>query len=200
MAGRTREEISYGVRAAAEVEAKVVIAAVACGLIEPGETIGLDASTTALALARRLVAAGLDLRNVVTTGLDAATSLAESDLPFTLVGGSFHSPARSFVGPLANSSLDRLHCSKVFFSAKGYSPAAGFTDAYPPEVECKEHLIASGGKVIALLDHSKFTVEALVTIVREDQVDLLITDLEPQAQIRAALERAGVEILVAGTP
>lgn len=194
LAARGQEELSYSVRAAAVPEAKAAIARKALELVGEGETLGLDASTTALALARLLRGRRVQ---VVTTGLDAASALAEEQVPFTLIGGTFHAPARSFVGSLANASLERLHLSKVFFSAKGYTPQAGFTDAYPPEVECKEHLIRAGKVVVALLDHTKFGVEALLTIVREDQVDIVVTDREPPREALVAFRQTGTQVLVA---
>ena len=86
----------------------------------------------------------------------------------------------------------KLHPDKVFFSAKGFSVRAGFTDAHLPEVEAKECLIASAGLKIALLDSSKFGKEALGTIATTADVDVLITDCEPPEEVGAGLEQHGV--------
>lgn len=187
-------EVAYTLRAAQQVEAKARIARAALPLIGEGDVVGFDASTTALALAGLLGGAPVQ---AVVTGLDIANALAAAQVPFTLVGGTFHERARSFVGGMVTQGLSRLHLDTVFFSAKGVSVGAGFTDAHPPEVEVKERLIAAGGEVVALVDSSKFGHEAFCRIVPLDEIDILITDAAPSAEVVGTLERADVRLIVA---
>jgi DeoR family fructose operon transcriptional repressor len=187
-------ESSHQIRASSNVREKELIAEVAATLIGDGDTVAFDASTTALAVIRRLRQRAV---NGVVVSLDAANAMASADIPFILIGGSFHAPARSFVGPQVSKQLERLHPDKVFFSTKGLSRRAGFTDAYLDEVETKERLVASAGLVIALLDHTKFGKAALGTIARPDEVDVVITDREPPREYRELLEAAGAKVVVA---
>lgn len=190
---KTSEELSHHLRAAKHTEAKERIARAALGLIQDGEVIGLDASTTALALARILHARQV---TAIVTSLDAANTLAANGVPFALVGGNFHAPARSFVGAFFMDMMSRLHPDRVFFSAKAYSPGLGFTDPHLPEVGAKQALIRSGGTVTALLDHSKFGGRALATIATLDQVDTVITDEPPPEGSLDALREADVGLIV----
>ena len=194
VAQRASEEASYALRSNENQDAKAAMARAALELIRDGDTVALDASTSALALAAVLGARSV---NAVVTSLDAANALAGAGLPFTLVGGEFHARARSFVGALATAMLRRLHPDKVFFSSKGFTVGAGFTDAHLPETEMKESLIQSGALAVALLDHSKFSRIALHTIAELEQVDVIITDREPSADVRQALEHADVRLIVA---
>lgn len=187
-------EVAYTMRATQQVEPKARIARAALAFIEEGDAIGLDASTTALTLAQGL--GGVQVQAVV-TGLDIANVLALAKVPFTLIGGTFHERARSFVGPLVTQSLARLHLDTVFFSAKGLTVGAGFTDAHLPEVEVKERLIATGGKIVALLDSTKIGLEAFSQIVPLNGVDILITDAPPPAELRETLEVHDVRLVVA---
>ncbi|CAN5905946.1 DeoR/GlpR family DNA-binding transcription regulator [soil metagenome] len=186
-------ELSYQLRAAQNTEAKAKLARKALSLIDEGDTVALDASTTALALARIL---GTRVAMVITSGLDAAEALASSGTPLILVGGVFHPPARSFIA-LPDTGLSQLHPDKLFFSAKGFTVRAGLTDAHLPEVETKIRLIKSASLVVVVLDHSKFGREALGTIATLEQVDILLTDREPTAPFKDALEAAGVRLLIA---
>lgn len=188
-------ESSYQMRVVANTREKELIAEAAAALLEEGDTVAFDASTTALAVIGKLSAE--DLQAIVIS-LDGANAAADAGIPFILIGGSFHAPARSFTGGQVGLQLERLHPDKVLFSAKGFTPRAGFTDAHLAEVESKERLIRSAGLVIALLDHSKFGKEALGTIAAMDQVDVLVTDQEPPAEYRESLESAGVRLVVAG--
>lgn len=187
-------EVAYTMRATQQLPAKARIAEAALGLVHEGDTVGFDASTTALGLAQRL--GGVPCQAVVTS-LDVANALASAKVPFMLVGGTFHERARSFVGGTVTQTLARLHLDTVFFSAKGFSLRAGFTDAHLPEVEVKEQLLESGGKVVALLDAHKFGLEAFGKIATLEQVDILITDAAPPKPVREALAEADVQLIVA---
>ena len=188
-------EVAYTLRATQQLPAKARIAEAALWLVQAGDTVGFDASTTALTLAQRL---GERSVQAVVTSLDAANALASAKVPFTLVGGTFHERARSFVGGTVTQALERLHLDTVFFSAKGFSLRAGFTDAHLPEVEVKEKLIGSGGTVVALLDSQKFGLEAFGKIATLGQIDILVTDAAPPKPVREALLEADVQLIVAG--
>lgn len=187
-------EVAYTMRATQQVGAKARIARAARALIGEGDTVGFDASTTALTLAQGLGSAPI---HAVVTGLDIANVLAAAKVPFTLVGGTFHERARSFVGSVVTGALSRFHLDKVFFSAKGLTVSAGFTDAHLPEVEVKERLIATAGTVVALMDHTKLGREAFSQIVPLDRIDVLITDEPPSEELRGALEAADIRLIVA---
>jgi len=191
---QTSSEVAYGRRIASQTEAKARMARAALEFIKAGDTLGLDASTTDLAMSRLLVEREV---SAVTTGLDIATQLASSGVPFVLAGGHFHAPARSFTGGLLSSTLSKLRLDVVFFSCAGFTLERGFTDHHLPEVESKEALLSSGRTLIALVDHSKFGVDAFCQIVPLERVQVLITDLEPEQHIRRSLERNGVQLVVA---
>lgn len=191
---KTGLEAAYAQRIGQNALAKARIARAALRLVSDGDTVGLDSSTTALALAGLLGAAGA---SAVVTGLDAANALAGANVPFLLAGGSFHALARSFVGGLQREVLSRLRIDKVFFSAKAWSPAQGFSDVHLPDVETKQALIASGRSAIALLDASKLEQEAFCRIVPTAGVHVLITDQVPSETARNALEEADVQLIVA---
>jgi DeoR/GlpR family transcriptional regulator of sugar metabolism len=188
-------ESSFQLRVMRHAHEKALIARAARRLIGEGDTVAFDASTSALAVMRAITQQNVQ---AITISLDGAETLAGAGIPFILLGGTFHPPARSFVGPLVRLQLDRLHPDVAIVSAKGYSPASGFTDAYLPEAETKERLIAASSRVIVVLDHSKMGKQALGTFARESDVHVLVTDRLPAADLAEALEAAGVEIIVAG--
>jgi DeoR/GlpR family transcriptional regulator of sugar metabolism len=60
-----------------------------------------------------------------------------------------------------------------------------------------EAMIAAAGRTIVVTDASKFGHNAFAHIVPLSRIHVLVTDAEPAAEVRAALARAGVEVLVA---
>jgi len=197
---RTSEELSHQLRAGQNVDAKERIARAALELIGDGDTVALDASTTCLALARLLPGLHGNGRAVqaIATSLDCADALAAGGVPFLMVGGTFHAPARSFVGAFFMDTMERLHPDKVFFSAKAYTPETGFTDPHLPEVGAKQALVRSGGSAIALLDSSKFGRRALATIATHADIDALVTDAPPGDEVRRELEADDIRLVIAG--
>lgn len=188
-------DVAYDLRAQTELDAKRRIAGAALSLIQDHDTIALDASTTTLEIAR--IASVREGIHVLASSLDAANVLAASKVPFTVVGGTFNPVVRGFSGPISEIILGRLHPDKVFFSARGLSVKGGLTDASLVEAEVKNRLIQSAKTAIALIDHTKFGVLAFSSIVSLSQVDILITDREPDAGMRKLLSDSGVELVVA---
>jgi DeoR/GlpR family transcriptional regulator of sugar metabolism len=188
------EELSHFLRSTQNTAEKERIARAAFDLIDDGDVIALDASTSSLALARLLTARSVQ---AFVTSLDAANVLATSGVPFVLIGGQFNVGARSFYGTFFQQTLDQLHPDKVFFSAKGYTPREGFTDASLELAEAKIAMRATGATMIALVDHSKFGKSSLTTIARTDQVDIVITDQTPPDDIRETFDKTDVRLIVA---
>ena len=151
---------------------KVQIAQRALSLIEDGEHIALDASTTALCLARLLV--GRDV-TVVTTGLDAAHLLAELKVPVTLLGGQLHPGSRSFHHAPDHPGL-RMRIDKVFFSCAGLSSGGVLTEMHPGEVEAKQNLLRHARWRVSMIDHTKYGQSASWRLIRLQEVQVLISD------------------------
>ena len=191
---RTSEELSQRLRALQQQESKSRMARAAIALIGNGEAVAFDSSTTTLALVDLLPAREAQ---AIVTSLDAAERLASAGQPFTLLGGTFNTQSRSFVGPLTTSALRRLHPDKVFFSAKSFSPDFGFSDPRLPEAEAKEVMIANASLVVAMVDHTKFGRRSLHTIVALGAVDVLVTDEPPGPEVLAALEANDTRLIVA---
>ena len=188
------EEASYQHRSLVQAAAKELMALAALELIQNGDSVGLDASTSALALARIL-----PVRRVqaILTGLDSVEAVMNSTVDFFVCGGFFHAKARSFVGAAAIEALDRLHPDKVFFSTGGFTLEDGFTDPNPQEADTKRALLKGGALKVALVDHTKFGRRALASTAKLDEVDVLITDRQPSSEFRIALEKEDVRLIVA---
>lgn len=191
---RSGEELTHQMRAARHIEAKTAIAREALTLINPGDTVAFDCSTTALALVRLLEGSEV---SAIVSGLDAAAILEANNVPYVMVGGAFHAPARSFTGVLFEESMARLHPDKVFFSAKSFHSDLGFTDSFLPEVGAKRAILRSGGMIIALIDSTKFGRRALATVALSNEIDVLITNAPLSEPDMRTLEQADVRVIIA---
>jgi len=166
-------ESSYSIRLETNMAAKKAIAGYAAGLIYDGDTIALDSSTTALALAKEVVNRDI---TVLSNSLDIAQVLRAGQARVILTGGYLRRLSGSFVGPLALKTLENLRIDHSFISAKGLIMTDGLLDSDLDEAEFKRAMIASAARVTAIIDSTKFEKRALAKITAFEKLDLLITD------------------------
>jgi DeoR/GlpR family transcriptional regulator of sugar metabolism len=173
LATRVAREISHQARLERNREAKEQMAEFAATLVQDGDTVALDCSTSTLYLAKALRDRPI---TVVTNGLDVLVELSSSRTEVIGVGGTLRLQTHSFVGPIALGSLTSLHTDKAFFSAQGLDAEAGLTDSHLAEVDMKRALLRTARETFALVDSSKLGVVALASVVPLNTLDALITD------------------------
>ena len=174
---------------------KAEIARAAAAMVQPGDHILLDGSTTAYHLALQL--RGLQDVTVITNNLRVAQVLAENPgLEVLLIGGVLRGGTWSTVGVLAEEMLAKLHARQGFFGAAGFTLDRGFTDADTREVQVKRALVAAAGRVNVLLDSTKLGQQALLTFAQLSQVHCVVTDRGLAPDYADAMRRAGVELIV----
>ncbi len=190
-----QNEQSFSERQRLHLTEKVNIARAAAALIEPGDTILLDSSTTAFQLAHQLKE--LSPLRVVTNNLQVVATLsASAGIELVLLGGFVRNETASVVGPSAAEMLDRLNADHGFFGAAGLTIERGLTDADMREAQVKRAMVKAAGHVSVLLDSSKFGQRAFATFATLAEVDHLFTDDGIPAEYRAACDQLGIQLSI----
>ena len=151
------------------------IARWAAELVEDGDTILLDASTTVYRMApflnnhRRLTI----ITNGIQVGLRLIQNQANSVL---LLGGMLNSEGIPVTNLVSDQFLKELHIKTAFVSCSGFTPEAGLTERDILEAQIKTQMIAAADSVVALIDSSKIGRQALVPFARTDQISRVFTD------------------------
>ena len=189
-------ELTFAVREGSNVDLKARIGQAAAELIEDGQSVVLDASTTALQIARALRRRRrLHDVTVITNGVHTALELLDlHGVNTILTGGQLRTTAVSLTGRLGAELLSRVHCSLGFFGARGLTTSQGLTDVNLQEVEMKAAMAAVCERVVAVVDHTKLGQVGLATFVPASSLALIITDEGADAGIVAELEKEGVEV------
>lgn len=149
------------------------VALAAAAYVRDGDTIFLDASTTAYFIAQELK----DRRNVtvITNGMYTALALGPiATITTIVVGGQVRGDTGSLVGTLSEEMLAKLHVSKGFFSARGLTLAKGLTESTIAESQLKELVIRHVDRVFAVLDVAKIGVNSLTAFCPLAEIDCLI--------------------------
>lgn len=152
-------------------EAKERIARRAASLVEDGDVIFMDPSSTTYPMIPHL--AGRNV-TVVTNGISHITQLTALDIPCIMIGGSIKKTTNSCVGPLTESTLKTLYFNKCFLGASGFSLSCGITNHDINERVIKLLALQNSSQPYFLLDSSKFGLVTLVHVADLDQYPVLI--------------------------
>jgi DeoR/GlpR family transcriptional regulator of sugar metabolism len=177
--------------------AKAAIADHAAGLIAPGSTIFLDASSTALALATRLMDDPPYELTLVTNSPMIAATLRSEPIHAVVCPGELDQPTRTITGRWTVEFIGRLNFDTAFVSCAGLTVEAGLTTSRSPIADVLRAARAVAGQTIGLVDSTKFGRASLVSIARAQELDAIVTDKNLERAAAAELRRAGVTLQLA---
>jgi DeoR/GlpR family transcriptional regulator of sugar metabolism len=177
--------------------AKAAIAAHAARSVPHGSTIFLDASSTALALARRLVDDPPNELTLVTNSPAIAYELLADAIHVVVVPGELDQHMRMIAGRWAVEFLTELNFALAFVSAAGITLDQGLTTARRPLADVINAARASAGRTIGLIDATKFGRSSLLTIARAQELDAIVTDAGLPAEAAEEYRAAGVRLEIA---
>lgn len=141
-------------------------------------TVAFDASTTIYRLAATLELAR-DLV-IVTNGLDTFNALVgKPGITASLSGGSQEPRTGSLVGPMAVRAAESFLYDAFVCSAAALDHELGSSEASLAESEVKRAFSQTSGRIILAVDHTKLGTRAQARMFGLENVDLLVTDLDP---------------------
>jgi len=190
-----RIETDHHQREAQNLDEKVSIARKAATLIKPGDTILLDASSTAL----QLVDAIAEIKDVhvVTYSQEVSELLVRRTYSqLTLLGGTFDQPTRSYCGMLTESALRHIRIDRFFFSCKGVDPTSGLSEANNEQARLKKAILEHSEVSYLLADHSKIGLRSNYFFSPLEKIPTLITDSGISTSALSLLEQSPTEILI----
>ena len=173
--GRDFISPEFGARAEVNATAKKRIARWAADMVEDGDSVLLDSSSTVFHIAPFL----LDRSNltIITNGIEVAYALAENPThTIILIGGVLRPDRALTVGYLGEKILENLHIKTAFVSCSGFSVETGLTQVDIQEAQLKSRMIASAERVVALIDSTKFGKVDLTPFAGVNQVSHILTD------------------------
>jgi DeoR family transcriptional regulator of aga operon len=181
-----------------DAAAKLSIGRAAAQLVSSGESVYVDAGSTAMALATALVERR-DLHDVVvvTPGLTIALAL-EAGMPrFSVIvtGGTLRPLQHSLVNPFAAPMLDALNLDWAFIGCNGIHPVRGVTNVNLPEAEIKSRVMARSRHSVVVADATKLGRVDLAVIAPLAAFDTLVTAGEPPRGSLAELRAAGLAVV-----
>ena len=155
-------------------EEKQLLARAALPLIEPGQAVLIDESTTGLALARLLPERAP--LTVITNSLSVMQELRSArDIKLIVLGGDYWPRHEAFCGLACEAAVSALRADVLFMSTTAISGGV----AYQPDQDmaiAKRAMIAAAARCVLLVDHTKFGRVALHRLAPLTDFDLVMTD------------------------
>ncbi len=171
------------------------MALAALEVIEPGEALILEDSTTVLHLARHLPAkAPLTVITNVLTVLNELSNVR--GLTLLALGGQYYNWCSAFMGRITTQALANLHADTFIMSTSAIVNDVAFHQTLET-VDVKRAMFEAADRRILLADHTKFEKRALHALLPLADFDLVILDEATDREHVDRLRSRGVEVVVA---
>jgi DeoR/GlpR family transcriptional regulator of sugar metabolism len=188
-------EFSFDVRQQQYAAQKRRIGKAAAALVHNGDTIFIDASTTAHAIIPYLK--DFPELTVLTNSIRAAMSFLDSpQIQVILRGGYLRRESISVVGLNFDDMLSGINIQTGFFGSRGLTVENGLTDVNLNEVEMKRKMVESCRQVVATVDSRKWGKVAAYTFARLDQIHTVISDKDAPKDLVRQIRKDKVDTLL----
>ena len=176
-------------------EGKQSIGKRAAEMINDGETIFLDASTSSLHVARNIKnKKGI---TVITNAQKIVLELSEcNDIRIISTGGMLHQKNMSYIGRIVEDTIRSTYfANKVFFSCRGVTLTRGLMESTEAEAQIKKAMIDCSESAIFLCDKKKLGRLGVPVISSLSGIDCFITDIKLDEEWNKALEDNDVRLI-----
>jgi DeoR/GlpR family transcriptional regulator of sugar metabolism len=179
--------------------AKAAIADHVAAMVASGSTVFLDASSSALALARRLMEDPPNELTLVTNSPAIAYEVIAEPMHVVVCPGELDQHMRMIAGRWTVEFLHELNFDTAFVSAAGLTLDAGLTTSRRPLADVVNAARAAASRTVGLIDASKFGRASLVSIAPAEELDLIVTDSGLDESVAGEYRAAGVRLEIAET-
>ncbi|KKW68418.1 DeoR faimly transcriptional regulator [Lampropedia cohaerens] len=195
--GSARYEMySYPERHLQQATEKAQIAECAAQFVSDGDSILINAGTTAHALAQAL--RGHQDLHVITNGLTVAAALSQSHLAHVYVlAGRLDARKQATIERPDSDGFPDIQIREAFLGVHAVC-ASGIYMRDNEDAAMNRAFVASACLVTVLADHTKLTAHASFRICGWSQVHRLITDPGADAHVLESIRSQGVEVVVCG--
>ncbi|MBR3223163.1 MAG: DeoR/GlpR transcriptional regulator [Kiritimatiellae bacterium] len=167
----------YQNRVVANRSAKVLAAKKALAMIEEGDIIFLDSSTTVFELAMLLTHASFDHLTVITNAVPVMHLFRKFPAHWSLIGlgGNYDPQLNSILGMSALDQLSHFNVTKAFVSAFGLDEKTATTN-HERQAEILRRVLDMADRHYLLVDRTKLGRKGLYRIAARGGFDAIVTD------------------------
>ena len=188
------DEFAFASRDTQQLAEKEAIGRACAGLIEPSQSVIIDAGTTVYHVARHLEEKG---PYVITNSLPVANLFAgASRIEVMVSGGVIYPRLGVLVGPQAVEAFSRIHADVAIMGAGGVAPE-GISNSHGLLIDIQRAMINAAQKVIFCFDHTKFGRRSVLPLCGLECIDTVVTDSGAPGELVEQLRAKGLEVILA---
>lgn len=171
-------DLPFNIRKNQNVGGKQKMAELVAGMIDDGEHIFLDASSTAVFVAKALKTK--ERLTVITNSMEILLELSDvSGWNIISTGGRMKEGYLAFLGSRTEEAIRSYYADKVIISCKALDHEWGIMESQEAFGSTKRCMMASGRKKILVIDSRKFDRTAFSVAGNLRDVNVVVTDTKP---------------------
>ena len=187
-------DLPFNIRKKRNVISKQKIAEVISSRIKDGTSIMLDASSTAVYIAKALK----ERKNLtlITNSIEILIEMFDTpNVNVLSTGGAMREGSFALVGPQTDKMLNSYHVDMAIVSAKGFDLETGLTDTEELHENNKKTMLHAGREKVLAVDSSKFGKTAFTEIGTLEDISMVVTDAKPDEVWLQAFKEYGIECI-----
>lgn len=187
-------DLPVTVRKRANVSGKMKIAERISRMINDGDFLALDSSSTAQYVVQHIMQK--KRITLITNSVEILLELSnKTDWTILSTGGVLKADSLSLLGYQAEKMIRTFHVDIAVCSCKGLDMTVGFTDSNERDAEVKKALLKSAKKKVLAVDYTKFDKISFVQFADTDDIDMVVTDTEPSSEWKQHFDEHHVELV-----
>ena len=188
------DEFTFSSRDTHQLAEKEAIGRACAELIQPNQSVIIDAGTTVYHVARYLEEKA---PHIITNSLPVANLFAGANrLEVVVSGGVIYPRLGVLVGPLAVEAFTKIHADVAIMSGGGIA-LEGISNSHGLLIDIQRAMINASQKVIFCFDHTKFGRQSVLSLCGLECIDTIVTDSGAPADLVEQLRAKGIEVIVA---
>jgi len=194
--GSRENDVSVHVRKSIMIENKKIIAEQCASLIDSGDTVFLDSSTTALEIAKQI--AQMPVTVITNSALIIEYLLEIKNIRLVALGGILDTTNMCFFGNLTLQSMQGIYARKAFISCRTLSESYGVMDSNEQSSQVRKVAVKNSERCYLVADHTKFGGASLNKIGDFEDFDMVIADKQLSEEWLSILNDKGLEVRYPG--
>lgn len=169
-----QSEVPLAFRNTYKQKEKRLICLKASELVHDGDTIFIDASTTAWYFAETFKK--FKSLTIVTNGTPIASIMSDNGFRTFVAGGDVSESSHAVTGCFAEDFVQNFNYDVAFFSSYGVLPDGNITDTTTTEISVRKKAFRNAAEKVFLFDGSKMGLSAPFNLINVRDVDYVVTD------------------------
>ena len=133
---------------------------------------------------------------IITNSIEILLEISDrSGWNILCTGGMLKEGGLALVGYQAERMFSSFHVDYAIFSSKGIDIESGIMDSNENDAQIKRLMTKAAKERILVVDYTKFERISFVKVCEWTDIDLLVTDKEPEERWKQALESFQVELI-----